>query len=49
VSFRAAACRADRSDKHADALVAGDDDLHAIPNPAVEIITPRELLDLLGD
>jgi putative PIN family toxin of toxin-antitoxin system len=34
---------------HADALVTGDDDLHAIPNAAVEIITPRELLDLLGD
>jgi putative PIN family toxin of toxin-antitoxin system len=34
---------------HADALVTGDDDLHAIPNPGVEVITPRELLDRLGD
>ena len=33
----------------ADALVTGDDDLHAVPNPGVEIITPRELLDCLGD
>jgi uncharacterized protein len=34
---------------HADALVTGDEDLHAIPNPGVEVITPRELLDRLGD
>jgi uncharacterized protein len=34
---------------HADALVTGDDDLHAVPNPGVEILTPRELLDRLGD
>ena len=33
----------------ADALVTGDDDLPAVPNPGVEIITPRELLDCLGD
>jgi uncharacterized protein len=28
----------------ADALVTGDNDLHAVPNPGVEVITPRELL-----
>jgi putative PIN family toxin of toxin-antitoxin system len=31
----------------ADALVTGDDDLHAVPNPGVEVITPSELLDRL--
>ena len=29
----------------ADAVVTGDVDLHAVPNPGVEVITPRELLD----
>jgi putative PIN family toxin of toxin-antitoxin system len=32
----------------ADALVSGDQDLHAVEGAAVEIITPRELLDRLG-
>lgn len=31
----------------ADALVTGDDDLHAVPKPGIEVITPRELLDRL--
>lgn len=32
----------------ADALVSGDQDLHALDRAGVEIITPRELLDRLG-
>ncbi|MCL2463806.1 MAG: putative toxin-antitoxin system toxin component, PIN family [Micrococcales bacterium] len=31
----------------ADALVTGDRDLHAIDNPGVWVLTPRELLDRL--
>ncbi|MBV9593400.1 MAG: hypothetical protein JO147_06370 [Actinobacteria bacterium] len=29
----------------ADALITGDNDLHAVANPGVEVITPRGLLD----
>jgi putative PIN family toxin of toxin-antitoxin system len=33
----------------ADALVSGDQDLHALDDPGVEILTPRELLNRLGE
>jgi putative PIN family toxin of toxin-antitoxin system len=33
----------------ADALVSGDQDLHALDEPGVEILMPRELLNRLGE
>lgn len=32
----------------ADTLVSGDLDLHALQNPGIEVITPRQLLDRRG-
>ncbi|MBE7188191.1 putative toxin-antitoxin system toxin component, PIN family [Jatrophihabitans endophyticus] len=32
-----------------DALVSGDQDLHALDNPGVDVITPRVMLDRFSD